>query len=123
MRKCKNCDKELEGRRDKIYCSSYCRSAFQYSENKEKEGTMYQKIDRQLKLNRRLLKLYNKSGKSTVRRGVLVNEGFDPNYFTNYWKNKEDDVYLFVYEFGFLKFTENGKVKYLLVKWQAYMGR
>ena len=122
MKSCKNCGKELEGRKDKIYCSTYCRSAFQYKENKNKEGTMYQRIDEQLKLNRRILKLYNRSGKATVRKSVLLEEGFNPKYFTNYWKNTKGDVYLFVYEFGFLNRKENGNEKYVLIKWQDYMG-
>ena len=122
MKDCKNCGKKLEGRKDKIYCSTYCRSAFQYKENKNKEGTLYQRIDSQLKLNRRILKLYNKSGKATVRKNVLFEEGFDPKYFTSYWKNTKGEVYLFVYEYGFLNRKENGNEKYVLVKWQDYMG-
>ena len=47
--------------------------------------------------------------------------GFNPKYFTHYWKNQKGDVYLFCYEFGFLKRTENGKAKYILVEWQKYM--
>ncbi|MFT7052141.1 MAG: hypothetical protein ACJAZK_002765, partial [Psychroserpens sp.] len=31
------------------------------------------------------------------------------------------DVYLFVYEFGFLKREEHNIGKYILVKWQDYM--
>jgi hypothetical protein len=52
----------------------------------------------------------------------LLDEGFDPKYFTNYWKNPKGDVYLFCYEYGFLARKENGRQKYVLVKWQGYMG-
>ncbi|MCM4168449.1 hypothetical protein DHD08_12245 [Arenibacter sp. H213] len=41
--------------------------------------------------------------------------------FLEYWKNQKGDVYLFVYEYGFLKKTNMGKEKYLLVTWQDYM--
>lgn len=118
---CLNCNEEIEGRADKVYCSDYCKSNFHYERNKEKEDTFFRKVDKQLKLNRRLLKDYNRSGKSTVRANDLLKEGFDPNFFTHYWKNKKGDVYLFCYEFGFLKRTENGKQKFVLVKWQPYM--
>jgi hypothetical protein len=30
-------------------------------------------------------------------------------------------VYLFCYEYGFMKQQENGKSKYVLVQWQPYM--
>ena len=79
------------------------------------------KVDKQLKTNRRVLKSYNKAGKSTVKREKLIEEGFDPNYFTHYWKNNKGQVYLFCYEFGFLAIHENDRPKYLLVKWQSYM--
>lgn len=46
--------------------------------------------------------------------------GFDPDFFTHYWKKKED-VYLFVYEYGFLKRKEKDKEKYILITWQEYM--
>jgi hypothetical protein len=64
--------------------------------------------DKQLKLNRRLLKNFNKAGKAVIRKEELLLEGFIPNHFTQYWKNKKGDVYLFCYEFGFLEKKENG---------------
>jgi len=75
---------------------------------KQKEGPerFYNKVDNQLKLNRKLLKEYNKAGKSVIRAGILFNLGFDPKFFTHYWKNKKGEVYLFVYEYGFLKKME-----------------
>ncbi len=81
----------------------------------------YNKVDNQLKLNRKILKEYNKGGKVTVRNETLLNLGFDPNFFTHFWKNQKGDVYLFVYEYGFLRRMENGREKYILVTWQAYM--
>jgi hypothetical protein len=87
----------------------------------DNQDSLYRQIDKQLKTNRRILKEYNKAGKATVRKTVLLNVGFDPKYFTHYWKNKKGDVYLFCYEYGFLKKTENGKDKYVLVQWQDYM--
>ena len=62
-----------------------------------------------------------RSGYTTIRRSELMEEGFDPKFFTHYWKNQKGDVYLFVYEYGFLKLTDKGKDKYVLVIWQDYM--
>jgi len=120
MNKCPHCNTEIVGRSDKKYCSVYCKSAHQYQNRKTKEE-LYYTIDKKLKTNRKLLKAYNKSGMSKVRKQKLISEGFDPNYFTHYWKNKKGQVYLFCYEYGFLSLKENNKEKYLLVKWQQYM--
>lgn len=120
-KKCYQCGENIEGRKDKKFCSSYCKSNFHYIRNKEKENSLFKSIDKQLKLNRRLLRDYNKAGKSTVRKEILINSGFIPKYFTHYWKNNKGDVYLFCYEYGFLERTEHGKSKYVLVTWQGYM--
>lgn len=119
--KCLFCEKELEGRSDKKYCDIHCKSSYQYQQHKLNKSSFYNKINLQLKLNRRILKYYNKDGKTTVRRPLLKEKGFDSNYFTHFWKNSRGHVYLFVYEYGFLKTSENGKQKYVLVKWQPYM--
>lgn len=121
MSTCLNCGEKLKGREGKIYCSSYCRSNFHYQKNKEKESSMFKSIDKQLRVNRRLLKNYNKAGKSIVRKEDMLNDGFNPKYFTHYWKNQKGDVYLFCYEFGFLEKKEGTKTKYVLVQWQEYM--
>lgn len=121
MRLCTACEKELTGRVDKIFCSSYCRSAYHYQKKRDSDINIFKQIDNQLKLNRRILKEYNKSGKATVRKDTLLNEGFNPKYFTHYWKNQKGDVYLFCYEYGFIERKENSKLKYVLVQWQDYM--
>jgi hypothetical protein len=120
MGKCPVCGEELKGRSDRVYCSSKCKSSNQYEERLEKEQ-YYLKVDRQLKVNRKLLKRFNTAGKSTIRKELLIEAGFDPMYFTNYWKNQKGDVYLFCYEFGFIERKENDKTKYVLVHWQEYM--
>ena len=118
---CLYCKKELTGRTDKKFCDPQCKSAHQYQQAKEKPERFYIIVDNQLKLNRKILKEYNKGGKVTVRANMLTQEGFDPNFFTHYWKNTKGDVYLFVYEYGFLKRVEHGVEKYVLIKWQVYM--
>jgi len=118
---CLECEKEIKGRKDKKYCNQYCKSAFQYKNNKANEDSFYTDVLKQLRLNRKLLKLYNKSGKSIVRKEELLKEGFDPNRFTHYWKNNKGDVYLFCFEFGFLEKNEGSKQKYVLIKRQDYM--
>lgn len=119
--KCLNCKKQLIGRTDKKFCDPQCKSAYQYQQAKEQPERFYNKVDNQLKLNRKILKEYNKGGKATVRANLLIQEGFNPNFFTHYWKNKKGDIYLFVYEYGFLKRKERNLDKYVLIKWQDFM--
>ncbi len=119
-RTCPVCGIVVKGRSDKIFCSPKCRSIDQYEQRQETE-TFYIRVDRQLKINRKLLKKYNRSGITTIRKSELIMEGFDPQFFTHYWKNQKGDVYLFVYEYGFLNKRHNGKDKYILVIWQDHM--
>ena len=121
MKNCLSCNKPIVGRVDKVFCDNYCKSSFHYKKKQDKEKSLYETIDKKLKTNRRLLKLFNKAGKAVVRKDELIKEGFNPKYFTHFWKNPKGEVYLFCYEFGFLSKEENGKSKYVLVKWQDYM--
>jgi hypothetical protein len=118
---CRHCKKELQGRTDKKYCNLHCKSAYQYQLAKEQPERFYNIVDNQLKLNRKILKEFNKGGKVTVRSELINELGFDSNFFTHYWKNNKGDVYFFVYEYGFLKRTEHNIRKYVLIKWQDYM--
>lgn len=118
---CKECSEEIKGRSDKIFCSAYCKSAYHYKLGQDRADSFYKKVDRQLKLNRRILKQYNKAGLAYVSKNTILEDGFNPKVFTHYWKNQKGEVYLFCYEYGFLEKRANEKVKYVLVKWQDYM--
>jgi len=63
----------------------------------------------------------DRTGFATIRKSELISAGFNPKFFTHYWKNAKGEVYLFVYEYGFLSKTTHGKEKYILVTWQEYM--
>jgi hypothetical protein len=118
---CLNCQEPLSGRVGKKYCDDYCKSNHFYEKNKTKDQSFFKSIDLQLKKNRRILKEYNKAGKATVREELLLAEGFNPKFFTHFWRNSKGDTYLFCYEYGYMKITENNKIKYSLVIWQPYM--
>jgi len=118
---CLACNKELIGRSDKRFCDLHCKSSYHYRKSLEEAPRFYNKVDNQLKQNRRILKSFNKAGKATVRAEIILELGFNPNFFTHFWKNVKGDVYLFVYEYGFLKKREGNKEKYVLIKWQDYM--
>ncbi len=107
----------------KKFCDAQCKSAYQYQQTKQQPERFFNKVDNQLRRNRKILKDYNKGGKVTVREAMLLSEGFDPNFFTHFWKNQKGEVYLFVYEYGFRKIKENRNDKYVLVLWQEYMSK
>lgn len=119
-RKCPVCGNTVRGRSDKKYCSIKCKSINQY-EKRQTEEAFFLKVERQLRINRKVLKRYNKSGYTTIRKSELTEQGFDSRYHTHYWENQKGDRYLFVFEYGFLEKTINGKEKLILVTWQKYM--
>jgi len=120
-RLCLCCNEIVEGRIDKLFCSTYCKTSFHYLKNKAKKRTRFNVVDEQLKINRNVLQHFHKSGKTTLLKSELLDKGFNPNYFTNYWKNSKNDVYLFCYEYGFLSINKATKKKYLIIDWQEYM--
>lgn len=120
-KKCLACGNEFQGRSDKVFCDVYCKSSFHYRKSIEEAPRFYNQVDNQLKQNRKILKSFNKAGKVTVRANKLFELGFNPKFFTHYWKNTKGDVYLFVYEYGFLKRLERNAEKYVLIQWQKYM--
>jgi hypothetical protein len=120
-RKCLNCQEALDGRADKKFCTRYCRSYFHNQLAKSKVDRRFKEVDDQLKLNRRILKKHNRSGKSIVRQEELFAEGFNPRIFTGYWKNQQGNTYLFCYEFGFMSTKQKERSKYVLIMWQSYM--
>lgn len=117
---CSICGAAIKGRADKKFCSVKCKSISQYEKRQETER-FYLMVDKQLKTNRKILKKFNKSGYTTLRKEFLLSEGFNPKFFTHYWKTKKGELYFFCYDYGFLALKKDGKSKYLIVQWQSYM--
>ncbi len=120
MRKCLECQELFDGRSDKKFCSQGCKSSYHYKEMKQSE-VYYNSIDKQLKTNRKLLKYYNKAGKAFIRKEIIINKGFNPTYTTHHWTAQNGNKYLFCYEYGFMEVINQGKLRYIIIQWQAYM--
>lgn len=120
-RHCLCCGTELDGRADKKFCNTYCRSQYHYQQSKKEEPDIYNHIKQQLNQNRKILAKYNKAGKAYVRESLLRKEGFNPKVFTHYWRNQDKKLYLFVFEYGFMRVQKNGVTKLVLIQWQPYM--
>lgn len=116
---CLNCNKQLAGRRDKKFCDAQCRA--EYHNKNKSYGERYishsQSITRH---NRRILKTLSPEGKSTVRKEILDNMGYDYRYFSGLFKTKANLYYL-VYDYAFSPIFERGIEKALIVQRQDYM--
>lgn len=118
------CDNPVEGRVDRKFCSTYCKTDYHYRQRKDSGAVYFKKVvDDVVRTNRKLLHEYNLAGKTTVRKTELLNRGFNPRFFTHYWKNNDGDTYLFCYDHGFKEVKDNEKQKYLLIQWQDYMNK
>lgn len=93
---CPTCEATIIGRSDKKFCSMKCKSIGQYEKRQKNEG-FFLKIEKQLRINRKLLKKFNRSGFATIKKGELISAGFNPKFFTHFWKNaKGKCTYLFM---------------------------
>jgi len=115
IRECLHCGKFIEGRVDKKFCDHYCRTAFHRQKNEGYDSLFYKKIDKQLKLNRKILKKYNQAGYALAPKTTLEREGFNPVFFTSVYNNHDEKEYKFCYEYGFHLRTINGILKYELI--------
>ncbi|MEX1001444.1 MAG: hypothetical protein WDZ35_04955 [Crocinitomicaceae bacterium] len=116
-RLCEHCEAELFGRRDKKYCSDYCRSAAHNEENRDYSNYM-RRVNNILRKNRKILSKHNPNGKAKVDGAVLMEEGYNFAYFTNIYETKKGGKYYFCYDQGYIK-LEDGK--YALVVRQSYV--
>ena len=111
-RKCLECGEPLRGRADQKFCNDLCRNA--YNNKKLGASTKYmRKINRILKSNRSILEELNTDNKTTVFRNNLEKQGFNFNYHTHTFTNKNGRTYFFCYEQGYLELDDN---RFLLVK-------
>ena len=114
---CKQCNGEIKGRSDKLFCSNECRNQYHNFDLAEKEADV-KRINSILRRNRTILKKLNPTGKTTVRIEYLTIQGFDFSYFTHLYLTKNDNIYRFCYNYGYVLV---GTEKVLIVNWQEYM--
>lgn len=109
-KKCEECGRELFGRVDKKFCTDACRSAYN---NRLTGGhdRLVRSVNRKLRKNRTLLMEVAPEGKAKVKKEKLFQRGFHFDLFTSTYKTKDDRVYHFCYEYGYLDLGND----YLLV--------
>ena len=108
---CLECGEKIKGRSDKKFCSDVCRVAYNNKLNRDETNYM-NNVMILLRKNRRILLELNTTGKTRVSRETLNKNGFDFNYFTSQYKTKDNAVYYYCFEQGYLPIENNW---YLLV--------
>ena len=78
---CPICEAIIVGRSDKKFCSMKCKSINQY-EKRQKNENFFLKVEKQLRINRKLLRRFNRSGFTTIRKSELISAGFNPKFYT-----------------------------------------
>jgi len=120
---CKGCGQRFKGGRiDKKFCDDLCRMAYHKEKRELETPVIFFAIEKQLKINRRVLRRFNPGAKVTVRKKHLYDAGFNEKCFTHVWKNNRGKAFWFVYEYGFTK-VEKSTEHFLLVIWQSYMNK
>ena len=98
---CLHCGEEFSGRADKKFCSDYCRSAYNYNTRSE-DYAYVKRVNYVLRKNWNILKEVNPEGKSKLKKSRILNKGFNFNYHTNTYTNKNGVTYYYIYNMGYL---------------------
>ena len=110
---CPQCQTVIKGRSDKKFCSTKCKNLF-YNAQKKETLEIAQEIDGYLHRNRIILKqIMGESKKEMLDRLILVRAGFHFDYMTHFYINKENKMYHFVYDYGWMAFSDQ---KVLIIK-------
>lgn len=110
---CGECGEVIKGRSDKKFCSDMCRNAHNNKLNSDTNNYV-RNVNNILRKNRRLLEEeLGKEGKKVVGKQKLSDKGFNFKYYTSHHHTKNNDAYVYCYEFGYL-LIEGEKV--LIVK-------
>ncbi len=98
---CLECGEPLIGRADKKFCNDQCRSTH-YQKSQADVTPLVKSVNNILKKNRLILTKLNPDGKAKVKKSTLEKEGFQFKYFTNTYTTRDNRVYYFVYDHGYL---------------------
>ena len=107
-KKCLHCQKEFRGRSDKKFCSTSCRNNYNYIQRKNTKNAV-KAIDYILHRNRNILQsLMGEKGrnKMMVDRLQLDQMGFNFNYITGIYKNSQNKLYHYVYDYAWMQFSK-----------------
>lgn len=99
---CEQCNKKLQGRTDKKFCSNHCRSSYHNAVYGDRTNYM-RRVNALLLRNRKILadlfSSQRKGGNIPLRELYL--KGFVPQHFTHQTKHASKTLYTYCYEFGY----------------------
>ncbi|EEI93438.1 hypothetical protein HMPREF0765_0975 [Sphingobacterium spiritivorum ATCC 33300] len=112
-RVCIECNSTLKGRSDKRFCDDGCRN--NYNNRLNSNQTSYVRtVNAVLRKNRKILmESLTEGHKVKVDKTILIEAGFQFDFFTHQYKTTAGKVYIFVYEYGYLPLKDD---QFLLVK-------
>jgi len=108
---CLVCETEMRGRRDKLFCSDYCRAVHNNNLHADKISFI-RKINNIIRRNRRILISLNPRGNTIIHKLQLIEAGFAFQYHTNTQTTSTGKTYIFCYDQGYTALTGG---KYLLI--------
>ncbi|NND32768.1 MAG: DUF2116 family Zn-ribbon domain-containing protein [Saprospiraceae bacterium] len=106
---CPICGQKIYGRADKVFCSQRCKSSYHKS-RKSQRSTFSYPIDKIIHRNWVILEeIYETIGKKKffVTKAELNKAGFHTRYFTTMQKNSKGKIYFYVYNYGWMDFSES----------------
>ncbi|HNQ67371.1 MAG TPA: hypothetical protein PKN32_03255 [Bacteroidales bacterium] len=106
--KCKVCNKEITGRKDKIFCSLRCKNDYHVTLRKVTKDTAYP-LDRILHRNRSILLeiMGPRANKKIIMRSELVKKKFQFKYLTHFSINIKGKTYYHLYDFAWMDFSDD----------------
>ncbi len=105
---CLSCGAPVIGRLDKVFCTVSCKSMYHLRRKAQRIPVSYP-IDSILHRNWVvLMEAHELAGtnKFFVSAAQLQKEGFRPEYHTTTSSNKDSKSYYYVYDFGWMQFSE-----------------
>lgn len=105
-RKCLVCNESLKGRADKKFCSDACRNSYHNELNRDDINFM-RNVHNILRKNRRILADLNSEGKIKVHKDQLIVLGYNFQFHTNTYTNKNGEICYFCYEQGYKKLNND----------------
>lgn len=103
---CLECGDELFGRKDKKFCSDHCRSTYNNNQNSE-SSTYVRSVNQILRKNRQILERLAPKDKAKASREKLLKAGFNFSFYTNTFATKENRIYYYCYDYGYLSIDDD----------------
>jgi len=105
--KCFVCKKEFKGRSDKKFCTTKCKNEYHRVLRKKTRSAVKEVDDilhRNYSICLEIMEGHNKD-KIMIPRIVMEKLGFQFNYCTGIYKNSQNKLYHYIYNYSWMKFS------------------